>query len=248
MESTSTATIGLIVLDSDRNVVAQHRLLLPGSVQIETEPVELKDGIVTNASLAAMFDSDQLEIAARTLAERGAQRLCFCCTSGSLVNGPGWDGILIDRIESAAGVPGSTTTTAVLAALQAVGAHTIAIGTPYIAEVDERERAFFEQAGFTVAAIEGLGCYTDPEIAAVTPEQIVALAKRVDRPEADAVFLSCTTLNVAGEIDRLEQELGKPVVTSNQASAWALLRGLGIAPRSGTFGRLMTISEETVEE
>ncbi len=248
MEPAPTPTIGLIVLDSDRNVVAQHSMLLPERVRIETEPVELKDGIVTNAALAAMFDSDQLEIAARKLAERGAQRLCFCCTSGSLVNGPGWDSILIDRIESAAGVPGSTTSTAVLAALRAIGAHTIAIGTPYIAEVDDRERAFFTQAGFAVAALEGLGCDTDPEIAAVTPEQIVALAKRIDRPEADAVFLSCTTLNVAGEIDRLEQELGKPVVTSNQASAWALLRGLGIAPRSGKFGTLMTISEETVGE
>jgi maleate isomerase len=248
MESPSTATIGLIVLDSDRNVVAQHRMLLPERVRIETETVELKDGIVTNAALAAMFDSDQIEIAARKLAARGAQRLCFCCTSGSLVNGPGWDGILIDRIESAAGVPGSTTTTAVLAALRAIGANTIAIGTPYIAEVDERERAFFTHAGFVIAAIEGLRCSTDPEIAALTPEQIVALAKRVARPEADAVFLSCTTLNVAGEIDRLEQELGKPVITSNQASAWALLRGLGIAPQPGKFGRLMIISEETLGE
>lgn len=240
MESTATATIGLIVLDSDRNVVAQHRMLLPETVRIETEPVELKDGIVTNASLAAMFDSDQLEIAARRLAERGAQRLCFCCTSGSLIHGPGWDETLTARIESAAGVPGSTTTSAVLAALRALDADTIAIGTPYIAEVDERECAFFERAGFTVARIEGLGCYTDPEIAAVTPEQIVALAQRVDRPAADAVFLSCTTLNVAGEIDRLEQILQKPVVTSNQASAWALMRGLGVAPQSGTYGRLMT--------
>ena len=240
------ATVGLIVLDSDRNVVAQHRMLLPDSVRIETEPVELKDGIVTNASLAAMFDSDQLEIAARKLAERGAQRIAFCCTSGSLIHGPGWDETLTERIESAAGVPATTTTTAVLAALRALDAHTIAIGTPYIAEVDERERAFFEQAGFTVVRIEGLDCYTDPEIAAVTPAQIAALAQRVDRPEAGAVFLSCTTLNVAGEIDRLEQTLRKPVITSNQASAWALMRGLGVDPQPGKFGHLMTLSEETV--
>lgn len=241
MDANEVATIGLIVLDSDRNVVGQHRLLLPESVRIETEPVELKDGIVTNESLAAMFDSDQLEVAARSLAERGAQRICFCCTSGSLINGPGWDGVLVERIEAAAGVPGSTTATAVLAALRAIGTRAIAIGTPYIAEVDERERAFFEAEGFAVRAIEGLGCYTDPEIAAVTPDAIVALARRVDRPDTDAIFLSCTTLNVAGSIDRLEMELGKPVVTSNQASAWALLRGLGIDPRPGAFGRLMTL-------
>ena len=234
-------TLGLIVLDSDRNVVTQHRLLLPDAVELEIESIALKDGIVSNAALAAMFDSDQLETAAARLAERGAQQICFCCTSGSLIHGPGWDRVLSDRIEAAAGAPGSTTTSAVLAALRALHARSMAIGTPYIAEVDERERAFFEQAGFRVTTIEGLGCMTDPEIAEVTPAQIVALAQRVDRPDADVVFLSCTTLKVADSIDDLEAMLGKPVITSNQASAWSAMRSLGVAATAGQFGRLMTV-------
>lgn len=244
MESQVSPTIGLIVLDSDRNVVAQHRSMLPARVRIETEAIELKNGIVTNASLAAMFESDQLEIAAERLAKRGVQRMLFCCTSGSLIHGPGWDQTISDRIESAAHIPASTTTTAVLAALHTVGAQTIAIGTPYIAEVDERERAFFEQAGFSVAVIEGLGCATDPEIAEITPTQIVALAQRIDRPEVDAVFLSCTTLNVADSIDQIEQLLSKPVITSNQASAWILMRALGLNTPAGKFGHLMTSRQD----
>ena len=237
-------TAGIIYLDSDINCLPQHRLLLPDAVRIVAEPVELKDGIVTNASLAAMFDSDQLEIAARRLAEQGAQAILFACTSGSLVNGVGWDRIIAERIERASGVPGTSTTTAVLTAFRALDAKTIAIGTPYIAEVDERERAFFQDAGFTVAHIEGLGCYTDPEIGALAPETIVALADRVNRPEADVVFLSCTSLNVAQEIDRIEEKIGKPVVTSNQASAWLLMNSLGIEPRPGLFGKLMTMGIE----
>lgn len=238
---TSSATFGIIYLDSDINVLRQHRMLLPETVAIVAEPVELKDGIVTNAALAAMFDSDQLETAAKRLAARGAGEILFACTSGSLINGPGWDRVIVDRIEQASGATGSTTTTAVLAALRALGARTISIGTPYIAEVDERERAFFGQAGFTVARIEGLGCYTDPEIGMMTPDEIVALAGRVDRADAEAVFLSCTTLNVANEIGRIEEGIGKPVVTSNQASAWHFMRRRGIAPRPGLFGRLMTL-------
>lgn len=242
--ATNATTIGLIVLDSDRNVLAQHRQMLPGTVTIETEAVELRGGEVSNASLAAMFDSDQVDVAAARLAERGARQILFACTSGSLIHGPGWDRALVERIERASGVPASTTTTAVLAALRALGASAISIGTPYIAEVDEREGAFFEQMGFTVAAIEGLGCATDPEIAELTPDTIVALARRVDRPEADAVFLSCTTLNVAGEIARIEESLGKPVVTSNQASAWLLVNSLGIDPRPRLFGALMDLRME----
>jgi maleate isomerase len=237
-------TVGIIYLDSDANCLAQHRLLLPDTVRIVAEPVELKDGIVTNESLAAMFDSDQLETAAIRLAEQGTQEILFACTSGSLVNGVGWDRVLVQRIERASGVPGTTTTTAVLTAFRALDARTISVGTPYIEEVDERERAFFEQIGFVVAHIEGLGCYTDPEIGALTPETIVALAEQVNRPEADVVFLSCTSLNVAREIDRIEEAIGKPVVTSNQASAWLLMNRRGIEPRPGLFGRLMTLGIE----
>jgi maleate isomerase len=237
-------TVGIIYLDSDRNVLAQHRMLLPDIVHIAAEPVELKDGIVTNESLAAMFDSDQLESAAKRLAEQGAQEILFACTSGSLINGVGWDRVLAERIERASGVPGTTTTTAVLTAFRALDAHTLSVGTPYIAEVDERERAFFEQIGFTVAHIEGLGCYTDPEIGALAPATIVALAERVNRPAADIVFLSCTSLNVAQEIDRIEEAIGKPVVTSNQASAWLLMQRRAIAPRPGLFGTLMTMRIE----
>lgn len=235
---------GIIYLDSDRNVLAQHRLLLPDEVAILAEPVVLKDGIVSNATLAAMFDSDQLEIAAQRLAERGARQILFACTSGSLIHGAGWDAVLAERIERAAGVPGATTTTAVLAAMRALHATTIAIGTPYIEEVDERERAFFEQVGLIVAHIEGLGCSTDPEIGALHPDTLVALAERVDRPEANLVFLSCTSLNVAQEIDRIEGAIGKPVVTSNQASAWLLMHRLGIEPRPQLYGRLMTVRME----
>ena len=237
-------TVGIINLESDVNVLAQHRLLLPDGIAIVAEPVELKDGIVTNASLAAMFDSDQLENAAKHLAERGAQEILFACTSGSLVNGVGWDRVLVQRIERASGVPGTTTSTAVLTAFRSLDARVISVGTPYIEEVDERERAFFEQIGFVVAHIEGLGCYTDPEIGALTPETIVALAEQVNRPEADVVFLSCTSLNVAREIDRIEEAIGKPVVTSNQASAWLLMNRRGIEPRPGLFGRLMTLGIE----
>ena len=114
--------VGIIYLDSDLNCLAQHRMLLPDEIAIAAEPVELKDGIVTNASLAAMFDSDQLEIAARRLAEQGAQEILFACTSGSLINGVGWDRVMAERIERASGVPGTSTTTAVLTAFRALDA------------------------------------------------------------------------------------------------------------------------------
>jgi len=46
----------------------------------------------------------------------------------------------------------------------------------------------------------------------------------VDRPESDAIFISCTNFRTLEIIESLENKLGKPVVTSNSASMWQMLR------------------------
>ena len=73
----------------------------------------------------------------------------------------------------------------------------------------------------------------------MSDETIVNAAMAVDTPDAQALFLSCTGLPAINVIAELEQRTGKPVVTSNQASAWAMaqLGGL-IDHRPPDFGRL----------
>jgi arylmalonate decarboxylase len=72
-----------------------------------------------------------------------------------------------------------------------------------------------------------------------TFDEITALVRRVDRPDAQAIFVSCTDLRVLELVDMLEEELRKPVLTSNQVTLWAILEALG---RRGTvcgYGRLL---------
>jgi maleate cis-trans isomerase len=145
---------------------------------------------------------------------------------------------LIGRIERATGIPGLTTATTVLAALRALDVRRVAVATPYIDELNAIEADFLAAAGFPVAAIDGLGCATDPEIGRFGPADATALAARVDRPDADAIFISCTNLHCLEAIAPLEARHGKPVVTSNQAGAWAALRAIGVADDVGGLGRL----------
>ena len=133
------------------------------------------------------------------------------------------------RIERASGRPATTTTTTVLDALRAVGATSLAVATPYLEELNAIERQFLEASGFAVASISGLGCATDAEIGRLDPADAVSLVERVDTPEADAVFISCTNFHCLPAIASLERQVGKPVVTSNLAGAWAALRQIGIA-------------------
>ncbi|MEE1559567.1 MAG: hypothetical protein V1245_09170, partial [Arenicellales bacterium] len=61
--------------------------------------------------------------------------------------------------------------------------------------------------------------------------------------EVDAVFLSCTSLRLAGAVTSIEQELDKPVTSSNHALIWHTLRLAGIDEPIGGFGRLYQLPD-----
>lgn len=233
--------IGLIALATDSSVLPEYQRLMPPGVQVYAAPITLPRGEVTPQSLAGMLAGDELERAARHLVWLEPQIIVFACTSGSLVHGIGWDRTLSERITAACGLPATTTTTAVLTALRALGATSLTIATPYLPELNAIERAFFEGNGFGVAAIGGIPCATDPEIGRLGPHDARRVVAELDGPEADAIFISCTNWHVVEAIDDLEARHGKPVVTSNQAGAWAALRTIGIDEPVVGHGQLLTL-------
>jgi maleate isomerase len=237
--------IGLITLATDTSVLPEYARLMPDRVAVYAAPITLPRGEVTPVALAEMLTTDELEDAATKLAWAEVGIIVFACTTGSLVHGPGWDRTLIDRIECTSGIPATTTTTAVLAALAAVHATNLAIATPYVDELNEIERRFFEASGFRVAALAGLGCATDGEIGRLGPYDAVRLVADVDVAEADAIFVSCTNFHLLEVVGSLEAAHAKPVVTSNQAGAWIALRKLGIAEPVPGYGHLRAASADT---
>jgi maleate isomerase len=76
-------------------------------------------------------------------------------------------------------------------------------------------------------------------MAAVEPEQWVRETLALRDPAADAYFISCTTIRSTDVIERIERELGKPVVTSNQGMLWSALRDAGIDEPIAGYGRLL---------
>lgn len=233
--------IGLITLASDASVLPEYTRTMPDGVAVYAAPIVLPRGEVTAAALAEMLEGDQLEQAAALLVWADVDVIVFACTTGSLVHGVGWDRELIDRIERASGRTATTTTTAVLDALRALGAASLAVATPYIEELNAIERHFLAASGFKVAGIAGLGCATDAEIGRLEPADAVALVKRVDSPEADAIFISCTNFHCLPAVESIERAHGKPVVTSNLAGAWAALRRIGVEDTVLGYGHLLSL-------
>jgi len=163
----------------------------------------------------------------------------FGCTSGSLVKGMGYDQEIIAKITEATGNPATTTATACLQAFAECGIKNISLASPYEKWLNEKEKSFFESNGVQVVAMDGLELPQAEDIASVDPGRIYRMAKAIDRPEADAIFISCTDFRSVETIQILEQDLGKPVFTSNQVTLWAMLRLAGVKSPIHGYGRLL---------
>ena len=145
------------------------------------------------------------------------------------------------RAVLSAGHPGAIPTTlisGVFAALDAVGAKSVVVGTPYLDEVNEIERAYMAERGVDILHLEGLNITNDSDMVRVAPGYIRDFAISLDRPDADAVFISCGALRTMDVIDEIEQAIGKPCISSNQAMLWHCLRLAGIDDSIPGIGRL----------
>ena len=115
--------------------------------------------------------------------------------------------------------------------------------TPYMQFINEVEVQFLTDAGIELTAAAGLGIGATQAlrraINRVPPALIKEMALAHFTPGADALFISCTALASASLIAELEDELGVPVVTSNQATFWHVLRTLGLEDQIPGYGRLL---------
>lgn len=233
--------IGVIVpsinVVAEDDMVALARAVPQAPVGVHFARAAVDTSLPVAEQFRQMLDAAPAHAAA--LAQAGVAVTAFACTSASFFQGPGADlAIAAELSARSGGVPALTTATAAVAALGALGVRRISIATPYLDWVVQAERTFFEQAGFEVLAINGLQRRGGADIHDIDDASIQDLVEEVDRPGAEALFVSCTDLPVLGLVERLEARHGKPVVTSNQATWWACAQAAGIGPRPGA-GRLL---------
>jgi maleate isomerase len=94
------------------------------------------------------------------------------------------------------------------------------------------------QQGFEITRILAFGLENDPDMTAIPPDALLAAALQANSDDADAVFISCTAVRAAGIVQRAEQLLGKPVITSNQALIWHALHLMNYTKPVTGFGSL----------
>ena len=163
--------------------------------------------------------------------------ICYACTSGSLVIGE--ENVFAELRKGAPKAEPTSIITAVLNALRTLGATRIAVATPYLDEINQQEADYMAAARFEITNIQGLNLEKDSDMIRVRPEFLAEFAASVDTPDADALFISCGALRSLDIIEALEQKVGKPIICSNQAMMWDVLRRAGINDRIEGYGSLL---------
>jgi maleate cis-trans isomerase len=219
-------------------------VLLPSSSSVQEMDIgrALPDEITLHVARMRLNNVDaestlrvvqEIETESQKLADVDVDVIILPATAPSSRNGPGYDQELIGRITAASGKPATTASTALLEALRVLSVKRVALGAPWSVAVNQSVAAFLQANGVEVVAQEGLGIVRNLDIGLLDPQTAFDIGQRVNRPDADAVMLACGNWSTFDVIDRLERDLGKPVLTTNQVTLWHALKMMGTRPLDG---------------
>ena len=220
------------------SVEREFSCFAPDNVALNYNRLSRPFSVSTKSSLLSMAPS--LERAARDLAQAHPEVILFACTSGSFLEGRGQEDELARRIREYTGIPAITTSMAVVAALNALRLKRVYMITPYPDDINDEEVQFLAHYGVEVTGYDSFRCEVTELTAAVSSAAVAELARkhRHEITQCDGLFISCTQLLTMDQIEPLESELGRSVVTSNQATLLAGLKFLGVRTQGLRAGRL----------
>lgn len=228
------AQLGFILMSTDLASEQDFFDMVPPGVGIHI--TRLKTDDYTTRETLAQHIHHMADAASRLQPDMKPEVISYGCTSGSIVNGE--QAVFNAIVKGAPWAQPMCIVTGVVDALRAVGAQKLVVGTPYLDEINTAEAEFLVQKGFDILDIQGLNLATGIEFGQVTPSFWKDFAVQIDQPEADAIFLSCGGIRALEVAEEIEQIVGKPVITSNQAQFWSCLRRAGLSDRLTGFGQL----------
>lgn len=174
------------------------------------------------------------------LKAEGVSAVSLMGTSLSFFRGADFNAQLQAEMARATGLPCTTMSNAIVAALRQLGVRRVAVATAYIDEVNAHLRRYLEQSGFAPLALQGLAISDVQAVGQVPTQVLVDLCLRVfdAEPGADGILISCGGLVTLDAVREVEARLQVPVVSSSPAGFWDLVRTAGLDARSAGQGRL----------
>jgi maleate isomerase len=241
------ASIGVLTPGFDPVPESEFQAMAPEGVSIHAARVPLgtmgPDGVIQpllGPDIARAFaEPPHVDDAVALLSGISLNAIVFAFTSSSYLTGPDADAALIDRLQKRSrGIPIVLCSVATVVGLRRIGAKRLALIHPpwFSTELDKAGVDYLENQGFEVVhhAIAPLRS----GFGEIPPEQIYDFAKAHAPASADAVFFGGSGFRSIGVIQALEDDLRRPVMSTNQVAFWYALRRSGVDACVAGYGRL----------
>ena len=235
----SNPRIGLIALATDFMIERDFiKIIRDKDIDFFVNRIECYNPL-TKENLIRMSEK-VTEVTNNILPNEEIDCIVYGCTSGTIA--AGYESIK-KKVKAAKPKAKLTTpSSAAIKALKKLKVKKIAIFTPYSKKLNDEVVHYFVKEGFNVTSNSYLDIQADYDIGKVEQEFLFDVLSKIEMNDAEALFISCTALPVLDIIDRLERELNKTVLSSNQTLIWDSLESIGKNKNVVGFGNLFNIN------
>lgn len=231
------ARLGFIIPSSNRMVEPQVATYAPPGVVPHFQRIGM-----TNRHKAPLDKLlPRILDAAEMLGDSKCDITVLQCTGTSMSGGVDAERATIRAISQKTGKPAISAASSLMAAFEALGARKLVFVSETAQEGHDKKLAFLREAGFEILADKAVGLPGTDSYCITPPELWYDVTTSLQRDDADCYFISCANIRSIEAIERIEQTVGRPVVTSNQAALWCALRTVGIEDDVPGLGRLMSV-------
>lgn len=225
---------GVLIPSTNTTVEIEYSRLLPPGLQAHYGRL----GKGGKAPFSPSLDAD-VAYQSTMLGDAKVETLALAQTSASLFDDD-YCAKCTAMMTAGAGVPSMTSAQAIGQAVQHLGAQRIALATPYSPDAIGRAKRYYEtKYGLDVVAMEGFDASDSYAIGLMGPENARDAFRRIDRPEIEVLVVPGGNFPTMPSITAWEEEFGKPVITTNQAALWAMMRVMKMDEKIPGLGRLL---------
>ena len=237
--SKANPRIGLIALDIDFRITKDFNNVIYGrDIDLYVNRIHCYNPL-TNETLAKMAD-DITEVTNDILPDQKIDCVAYGCTSGTVAAG-----YEVIKTKINAAKPEAKVTTPITSAIKAfkkLNIKKISVFTPYTKTINDTVLNYFKDQNITVSSLTYFDIASDLDIGKDEEEHLFDVLSKIDLSESEALFVSCTALPVLSIIDKLEKELNKVVLSSNQTLIWDALNLVGNKNIVKGYGKIFEVN------